>query len=87
VNPQIPVDLAGLLELDRARDVGAYLAAVPAVERAFEDDHHQEMLGVRRPDAILVLNAEHARHRRRVRSPEPHAPAIVGRQHPYAVYA
>src|SRR4051794_18610839 len=81
MDPQVAVDLARLLELDRPGDVSAHAAAVPAVERASVDDHDQEVLRVRGPDPILVLDAQHAGHRRTVRPPEPNPAAIVGGQH------
>ena len=81
VDPQVAVDLAGLLELERARDMAAHLAAVPSVEGARIYHHHREILGVGDLGAILLLHPEHGRHRGGLGPPEPHPPAIVGRQH------
>ena len=81
VDAQVAVDLAGLLELERARDMGAHPAAVPAVEGALVHHHDREVLGVGDLRAILVLHPEHARHRGGVGPPEPDPPAIVGGQH------
>jgi hypothetical protein len=81
VDPQIAVDLARLLELDGTGDVRPHLTAVPAVERALVDAHDHEVVRVGRPHPILVLDAQHARHRRTVGPPEADAPAIVGRDH------
>ena len=85
VDPQVAVDLARLLELERARDVGAHPAAIPAVEGALVHHHHREVLGVGGLGAILVLDPEHARHRGGVGLPEPDPAAIVGRQHEHSV--
>jgi hypothetical protein len=85
VNPEVAVDLPGLLELERARDMSALPATVPPVEGALVHGHDSEVLGIRDPRAILALDPEHARHRGSVGLPEPDPPVIVGREHDHSV--
>ncbi len=81
MDAQVAVDLAGLLELERAGDMGTHPAAIPPVEGTLVNHHHGKVLGVGDLQAILVFHAEHAGHRRRVGTPEADLPAIVCRQH------
>jgi hypothetical protein len=58
----------------------AHAPAVPAIERARVHDDDREMLGVGDLRAVFVLHPQHARHRRGVRPPEAHVPALTGWQ-------